>query len=50
MQKTEDNYTPNIGDRLAEVGQYFNNQWFIRPHIVSKHNIMFSINKYFKKL
>lgn len=46
--KTEDNYTPNIGEILAEVGQYANKEWYIRPHKVSKQNIMFSSSKYFK--
>lgn len=48
IMKTEDNYEISIDETLAEVGQYANKQWYIRPHKVSKENAMFSSSKYFK--
>ena len=46
--KTEDGYEIKIGETLAEVGQFTNKEWYIRPHKVSKNVMMFSSSKYFK--
>jgi len=44
---TADGHYYKSGDRLFEVGQYSNKEWYIIPHIVNKNNHMFSSSKYF---